>query len=303
VVELQYPETIVRSGPWLIDADQLAEFDSLVGREFSRLETIAKESLDEAVRSEGEEWITSRIAQREQLGKAAYTEGEIERDRAQKEILIRRRIARKYKTERSIEVYLKGEKVLSGKTFNEIAVHPEVLDDLVIGFYAKFESAGTNITLLLLGESGVMELSAYHLSPEAALLYGTLRSWVHRVGPPRWQRAWFEMARTFLIWPIFLLLVLAGALVSLTPQSPYRIEAHSLLAGGLTTPDKQRKALELLLAISSNNRLTGISIPSWFSFSVVAGFAVCGLPPDARQIISRVGRCYGPLRAVALPVF
>ena len=32
-------------------------------------------------------------------------------------------------------------------------------------------------------------------------------------------------------------------------------------------------------------------------------FFPAGLPPDARQIISRVGRCYGPLRAIALPVF
>jgi len=27
-----------------------------------------------------------------------------------------------------------------------------------------------------------------------------------------------------------------------------------------------------------------------------------GVPPDARQIISRVGRCYGPSGAVGLPV-
>jgi hypothetical protein len=273
VAELQYPQIIQRFGPWLIDAEQLVEFDNLVGREFSRLETVLKESLDEAVRTECDDFITKKTGQREQLGRQ-YPEEEIERDRTQRENLVRPRLARRYKTERSVEVYLKKEKVLSGKTFSEIAIHPEVLTDVGIGFDATFKVGGSNITLSL-SPIGSMELLCVHdLSTEAAPLYGALRSWMHRVEPPRWQRAWFELASTPIIWAIFLLLVMIGVLAALTPGSPYKGEAHGLLAAGITTPDKQRKALELLLAISSNYRRT-ISIPNWFIVSVVAGFAVC----------------------------
>ena len=151
------------------------------------------------------------------------------------ENLVRPRLARRYKTQRSIEIHLKKERVLSGKTFGDIAIHPEVLSDVAIGFDAAFESAGTTITLSL-SRRGVMELSAYQLSAEGATLYGTLRSWIHRVEPPRWQRAWFELAGTPIIWVLFLLLVMIESLVFLTPESPYKSDAHSLLAAGFDHP-------------------------------------------------------------------
>ena len=154
-------------------------------------------------------------------------------------------------------------------------------------------------------------LSLRDLTTEAAPLYGIFRSWMHRVEPPRWQRAWLELASTPIIWAVFFIVVMFGVAASFGPEYPYKSEAHSLLAGGLATPDKQRRALELLLAISSDYQRT-ISIPKWFIVSVIAGFALClvlsicpkvsiGIGKGARRV--QMWRSWSKFAFVSVPTF
>ncbi len=289
MAEVEYPANLEIEGPWLVDRAALDELDQIIEREFS---VLVKRNEDE-LKKEVQHFIEKRKA-------IELDEAKLERRARDEEKSLRERWD--YRRERRVSVDI-GHVTVNGNSVAEAAKHPVLANATPRGLWARFEVGYTECELSL----GRWDRASARLEVRCSdagtrnSLFGAMRQWVEKAAPPKWQQLWYRVGAVPLwlgfsfIAPVFFVVINA---LSSQGGNPYRQEAHDLLRHGLS-PDKQSKAIELLLALVSDYRPTSekVTVPIWSYIFLFGALLVCIALSIGPKVIVGLGRGESRIRS------
>ncbi len=175
---ISYPTQATFPGPWLVDATELRELDSLL----DSLSIKAKERFDEAVESAIEEEIAKTNERR-----TLHAEQQ-ERER------LRQQIIGRFREARSATIALSGGRTVEGDRFSDIEAVPSAMDERSTGFRAFLRVAEFQVAISL-SEYYLTELKVEVRSDDDEFsqeAFGRIRSWVADFEPSRLLQRWYK---------------------------------------------------------------------------------------------------------------
>ncbi len=287
--QLLYPTAAKVEGPILLSLEQLRELDSILDKHEQLLtkyqEEIWERELSERLSQQAED-IRRELTEEE---KKQYTE------RFERRELDYRRRQRQRKT----TVYFRSRRRLEVATFQEAAKHPEMMNDLPVGFDLRVRYSPVRLWIETDDYLGsTIKVSAEPESDENARdLFGELRMWLSSVTPPRWQQWWVKSRPlNWMLWWLWLVVVVLVAgpniVESEVTKRYYRAQAHGLIEKGIT-PENQQKAIEVILALSSDYstpKAPPVSVGSWFWFFLTGGLFICAVLSFPPKVILGLGK-------------
>jgi hypothetical protein len=279
--QVTYPTRTRIKAPILLTAEALRRLDESLAEQLPTL------------RKQQEDLVPETVAERlrSSLGSLNLSEERIEEKRQQftdeaKEELLRN-------TFTSLAIHFSDGSRLDAKSFSEASDHPQVSQNIATGFVLEVRCGAITATLETdYDDDLTLSVSPSNYEP-ARNLYSSLNRWLRSVKSPRWQQLWktIVISSTFvwLIW-IVVLFAAAGIASDLGAKASYKEQAHKLIDQGVT-PDKQQKALEIILALESDYSGPAQGpLGRWFWVFLVSGTfvaAVLAYPPRLEVGIGR----------------
>jgi hypothetical protein len=238
---ISYPTQAAFPGPWLVDAKELRELDSLL----DALSIKVRERLDGIVESAVEEEIAKTTERR-----TPHAEQQ-ERER------LRQQIIRRFREARTATIELSGGRTVEGERFSDIKAVPSAMGERPTGFRAFLRVAEFQLAISL-NEYYLAELKVEVRSDDDEFsqeAFGRVRCWIADFEPGRLLRRWYKVNDAVGSIPLFawafLFFLLAGSIVVDSPKDDLKSEARQLLAQGIT-PANTTRAIELTLAVESD---------------------------------------------------
>jgi hypothetical protein len=277
-----YTTSRTEYGPFLIAKESLAKLDEILEENWNFIERATEEELKEAIEIEVKEQREWRAQQR-----LTADENEI---RAKAEASARKSY-RFSGNERKVMFRFRDAK-LSDTTFSNAIKHPEAQKEAIQEIDVSLERGKFDCSLNIDEHSLTLRVSPENTSESRELFYA-LSNWVDEIKPSPFVRVWRDFGPwlPWLTWG-FLLVVLLGVLSSQSKTYSYKQEARQMLSKGIQ-PGEERKALELLLAISSEYQgpqPTAGDLPFWMKVFFFGGIGAClilSFPPP--KIIIGIG--------------
>lgn len=286
--ELLYPTTCEIEGPILLDWGQLSQLDKLIDEHVPQLVERQDEKDRKEVERHLQEWLKKN---------QGATEKELEQERIHHGQMLKkfRSLLGRTPRVRELTVQFTTGKRLVVQSFAEAAVHPEVNDDLAVGFQLHLHYEP--VELRMEASSGFRHRLRIEVQPEdnegARSLYGGLRQWLNNVAPPKWQQTWVRWHDlVFLLWIFWAVLSLAIPLVGAQLQSKafYKEEARKLLEEGVR-PENEARALETILALLSDKPSPkAYALSARAIFFMIGGLVVCLVVSFPPKIILGLGK-------------
>jgi hypothetical protein len=265
MAEFIYSTRFESAGPWFIDAERLEALDRVL-EDYSH-------KIDSAIESD----VLSEIEKETSELEASWERSGLKVPDERRELIegtVRSRW-RFRKTERSVWLFFGGTEKLKVQTFKEASLQPQVLKESPVGFSVLLRSEPVECDIS--GNARRLEVTT---SPEnlsqSRDLFVAIRNVVAPLEPSWWLQAWRALGWT----PWFVWLVWLVAWNPLWSGDPYRSqlkkEAHELLQGGIS-PEKQKRAIEILLSLASDYRPpgTGVPVSRWYWILLFGGFVAC----------------------------
>jgi len=271
MADFYYQTSMAISGPWLLDRSQLTELDAVITEQWKRL----NEYRDKKIEREVEEALPSEI-EATSLNPEKKKEKDAVRD------VLRGRIGDRFQNQHKhlgVSLLLSGGKKLVASSVKEAIehagasdseVHEFALDLKVADVHAQFEiDAGYNRVSCRVSPESL---------PESRETFASLRDWIAKHQPKRWQSKWGDLSA--LLWMIWIVFFSASAAVLSSKDSKsgssYQTQAVELVKQGITATN-QAKGIEALLALQTgyDPKPPPSKTPKWWLPSVGWGFLAC----------------------------
>ena len=243
--QVVYPNEFEIDGPILISAEALAELDKAISEALPKLAETQSQFIAEIVNTKLNA-LSPVMVKNER-----YFEERKKKYNEEATAVLTTQTAK-------VTLRFSDGSELQAQSFAEAANHERLTERTAIGFEVHARSGKVQAHMECFKRTFGTRLSL-EVSPsyEAGRdLFIALRRWVKDIEAPWWQRLWHKLGV-----PGFVIVMLSFALAvgmlqasAFVPSSSYyRHQADELAKTGVKTPENERRALELLLAIAAKS--------------------------------------------------
>lgn len=243
--QVVYPSELEIQGPLLISAGALAELDKVLSEELPKLAEAQSQFIAEKVNAKLNSMPTFMLRNEAmvQERKKQYTKDITEALTTQTTL---------------VTLHFSDDSELKAQSFSEAANHERLSERTAVGFEVHARSGKVQAHMECFkrryGTRLILEVSpSYETGRE---LFIALRRWVKNIEAPWWQRLWYQVGATGLLFGLATIGIALGALgtTNIIPSSSYyRHQADDLAKTGIKTQEDERKAVQLLLAIEARS--------------------------------------------------
>ena len=272
MADFYYQTSISVRAPWLLDATQLQELDSIVAEQWVRL----SEYRERKMQREVEEALPFEIER-------AFPKPEKKKEKEAVREALCARIAEQnqnYNRHLVVSIVLAGGKKLTTSSIREAIQHAAVSDSEVkkLSLTMKVSDIIADFEI----DTRYNEISCRvspEVLPESRETFSALRGWLAKHQPAKWQVRWGDLCFwLWMTWFAFSCFSAIAIVASLRPPSSFQPQAVEILREGVTATN-QAKAIELILALQTGYSPTPVSskFPKWWLPSVGIGLLACVL--------------------------
>jgi len=279
MTELVYSTGLQIEGPWLLDADALAQLDDVLTDEWKRLQGWQEEILDEEAEAE---------IQRDREG--GYYQGLPEAELLQKKKEVIERKGTRLSNRKEIRIHLLKSRSVLVDSFRDAFKEQALIEEVPIGFEIHIDCGKVRCRVSLDRRSGLSINASPEELSEARELFVVLRQWAMENRAPAWQRIWTRYHG--IQWPIwYVILFLGTTVLDVTATEDAKLMARGLLDKGISAADVP-KAIELLLILQTKYHpgQPGMQWPGWYKAIIVFGLIACVCLSIRPKSILGIGR-------------